>query len=154
MDLLLYCLALGLVKFLQALPLPWVARVGRAGGALAYRLDARHRRVAERKLSLSLGNGRPPGEVRELARENFRRIGENYACSVKTASMTLEDLKRHIKVVGMEKLQSKDAAAASSSRVFAIGHFGNFEIFARAVQLLPNYQGATTYRALNSPRLN
>ena len=43
MDFLLYALAFSLTKFLQSLPLRWVARLGRAGGALAYRLDGRHR---------------------------------------------------------------------------------------------------------------
>ena len=50
MDWLLYISVLVLIKVLQALPLRVVARIGRAGGALAYRLDARHRRVALRNL--------------------------------------------------------------------------------------------------------
>ncbi|MDB6110690.1 MAG: lipid biosynthesis acyltransferase, partial [Pedosphaera sp.] len=154
MDLLLYYAALGLIKFLQALPLLWVARLGRAAGALAYHLDARHRRVVNQNLTKCLGQEKTPDEIRALARENFRRIGENFACAVKTASMSLEELKGHMEVVGMKKLQPKDAAGASTSRVFAIGHFGNFEIFAHAIQLMPQYQGATTYRALHSPRLN
>src|SRR5437899_11489047 len=54
-DRLLYWLALGLVKFFQALPLGWVARIGRAGGTLADVLDARHRRVAIENLSRCLG---------------------------------------------------------------------------------------------------
>src|SRR5882757_9256562 len=128
MDLLLYYVALGLIKFLQALPLLWVARLGRAAGALAYHLDARHRRVVNQNLTKSLGREKTPDEIRELGRENFRRIGENFACAVKTASMTLEELKGHMEVVGMKKLQPKDGGEASTSRVFAIGHFGNFEI--------------------------
>ena len=55
MDRLLYIPALLLVKSLQALPLRVVARMGRAGGALAYWLDARHRRVALRNLEMCLG---------------------------------------------------------------------------------------------------
>src|SRR4051794_16716555 len=154
MDWLLYYVALGLIRLLQALPVIWVARLGRAGGALAHFLDARHRRVVNRNLTMCLGQEKSPEEIRLLARENFRRIGENFACAVKTASMSLEDLQSHMEVVGIEKLQPKDAAEASTSRVFAIGHFGNFEIFAHAIKLMPEYQGATTYRALNSPRLN
>jgi lauroyl/myristoyl acyltransferase len=41
-----------------------------------------------------------------------------------------------------------------AGRVFAIGHFGNFELFARAAQSIPSCQGATTYRALKSPALS
>ena len=153
MDLLLYLIASGLVKCLQALPLVWVARIGRAGGALAYWLDARHRKVAKRNLALSLPE-RSPSEIRELARENFKRIGENYACSIKTASMSLDELKPHMEVVGVKKFRLLDSRQTRRSQVVAIGHFGNFEIFARAVQLMDGYQGATTYRALRTPRLN
>lgn len=154
LDQLLYLIARGLVGFLQALPLSWVSRLGRAGGALAYWGDARHRRVAIRNLSRCFDGEKTPTEIRALARDNFRRIGENYACAVKTASMSAGDLAGHMRVVGLEKLISPGKVETSASRIFAIGHFGNFELFARAVQLLPGVRGATTYRALRQPGLN
>src|SRR4051812_31202791 len=96
MDTLIYLLAGGLVALLQALPLIWVARIGRVGGGLAYWLDARHRRVAQRNLSMCFGSEKSPKEIRVLAHENFRRLGENYACAVKTADMTLDELRPHL----------------------------------------------------------
>ena len=36
----------------------------------------------------------------------------------------------------------------------AIGHFGNFELYARFHQFSPGYQCATTYRALKHPAFN
>ena len=152
MDSLLYYLGLGVVKFFQALPLPWVARLGRAGGSLAYWLDARHRRVAIRNLSASFGGDRTPAEIRELAKENFKRLGENYCCAVKTAAMTWAELQGCLEFVGLENLQSADGVP--QSRIFAIGHFGNFELYARAKHVLPQYQFATTYRALKQHGLN
>src|SRR5262249_23103711 len=80
MDYLLYWLARGIVSLLQSLPLPVVARLGRAGGALAYWLDARHRRVALSNLTLAFPGEKSAAEIRSIARENFRRIGENYVC--------------------------------------------------------------------------
>ena len=41
MDSLLYIVARALITLIQALPLRVVARMGRAGGALAYLLDGR-----------------------------------------------------------------------------------------------------------------
>ena len=65
MNTLIYWLGRALVALLQALPLTWVARLGRAGGALAYWLDARHRRVALKNLTMCFGArkiaGRNPG---------------------------------------------------------------------------------------------
>src|SRR5260370_41436216 len=92
LDRLLYIIARALVGFLQALPLGLVARLGQAGGALAYWLDARHRRVALRNLTRCFDREKTPAEIRALARENFRRLGENYACAVETASMSAADL--------------------------------------------------------------
>jgi lauroyl/myristoyl acyltransferase len=154
MDLLLYLIAFCVVKLLQALPLMWVARIGRAVGAVVYCLDGRHRRVARRNLEQCFGGEKTPAEIEALARENFRRIGENFACAVKTASMSLEELKPHLEVVGVKEMGLESPGQKSASRIFAIGHFGNFEMFARAACLVPGVQPATTYRGLKGPLLD
>ena len=46
MNTIVYWLARLFIAFIQALPLTFVARLGRAGGSLAFFLDGRHRRVA------------------------------------------------------------------------------------------------------------
>ncbi len=154
MEWVLYFLALALVKGLQALPLRWVARLGRCGGALAYGLDARHRRVAVQNLTMCFGAEKTPAEIRALARENFRRIGENYCCAIKTAAMTAVELEPHLEFVGKDKVYPESQAPTASRRVVAIGHFGNFELYARFGHFFPGAQCATTYRALQPPALN
>jgi len=148
MDTLLYWPARALVALLQALPLSLVARLGRAGGGLVWWLDARHRRVALNNLTMCFGNEKPPEEIRALARENFRRIGENFASAVKTAAMTFDELRPHLEFANTERLQPPRRIVA------AIGHFGNFELYARFHQFAPGYQCATTYRALKHPAFN
>lgn len=151
MDFLLYLLARGLVSLLQVLPLTWVARLGRAGGALAYLADGRHRRVAQRNLSAWLQAEGSPADVRALARENFRRIGENFACAVKTASMSWAELQSHVEFDAAVLA----AGAGKGTRVLAaIGHFGNFELYARFGQFAPGYRCGTTYRGLRQPSLD
>jgi KDO2-lipid IV(A) lauroyltransferase len=140
MNTLIYWFGSALVLLLQALPLTWVARLGRAGGALAYRLDARHRRVALANLTMC--------EIRELARENFRRIGENYTSAVKTAAMSFEALRPHLEYTGWQDLLPVRRV------INACGHFGNFELYARVGDVVPGYMSATTYRALNQPAIN
>ena len=153
MDWLLYLLAHAFISLIQAFPLTWVARFGRGCGALVYCFDGRHRRVARRNLTLCFGGEKTPEEIQALTRENFRRIGENFACAIKTASMNLDQLRSHMQIVGAEKVL-KYETETPISRVFAIGHFGNFELFAHATNFAPAYRGATTYRALNNPGLN
>ena len=154
MGSLLYLLARVVVGVLQALPLPVVARLGRAGGGAAYWLDARHRRVALKNLEMCFGDGMSTREIRALAKENFRRIGENYAGAVKTAAMSQEQMRPCFEFVGAEKILPHKAESGPQSRVFAIGHFGNFELYARFGQFLPLFKCATTYRALRQPALN
>jgi len=153
MEPVWYWLARGLLAPVQVLPLAWVARLGQVGGGVAYWLDRRHRRAARQNLARCFGTGCSPGELRAIARANFRRIGENFACAARTAAMTSAEIARVLTVQGIERLgDSPDRP--SRSKVVAIGHFGNFELYARVGQFLPGFQFATTYRALRQPSLN
>jgi lauroyl/myristoyl acyltransferase len=154
MERLLYIPVLALVKLLQVLPLRVVARIGRAGGALAYYLDARHRRVAMRNLEMCLSREYSREQLRAIAKENFRRLGENYASAIKTAAMTAEQLKPHLEFVTIDKLYPEPFGKEAPRRVVAIGHFGNFELYARFGQYVPGVKCASTYRALRQPSLN
>ncbi len=139
-----------LVAILQALPLDFVARFGRSAGSIAWALDARHRRVALENLQRALGTECSPVELREIARENFRRIGENYATAVKTAAMTDAELAQRIDVSGFDAAVPKDGTLS----VVALGHFGNFEVFARLRPFARGRQLATTYRSIRPPALD
>jgi KDO2-lipid IV(A) lauroyltransferase len=154
MDKLLYLFARAIIAILQALPLKLVARLGRAGGALAFWLDARHRRVALQNLERCFGNEKSPREIRAIAKEHFRRLGENYCCAIKTAVMTPSQMLPHFAFTGADKILPHEANAGPQSRIVAIGHFGNFELYARFGQFVPIFKCATTYRALNQPALN
>ena len=154
MDTLIYQLARVVIAMVQALPITLVARLGRAGGGLAYWIDARHRRVALKNLNMCFGQEKSPEEIRAIARENFRRIGENFACAVKTAAMSPEQLRPHFEFVGVEKILKSQTESGPQSRIVAIGHFGNFELYARFGQFVPAFKCATTYRALRQPVLS
>ncbi|MGH8024363.1 MAG: lysophospholipid acyltransferase family protein [Limisphaerales bacterium] len=145
---IVYYLARGLIAFVQWLPLPWVARIGRVGGGLAFRLDARHRRVAVENLRMCFGGQMTPGQITGLAKEHFRRLGENYCCAVKTAAMSAEQLRPYVEFDRPEQLQPPRRL------VMAVGHFGNFELYPRFQNISSGYQCATTYRALKQPALN
>ena len=154
MDALIYALASGLAALIQALPLRFAARLGGALGGLAFHLSARYRRVALQNLSMCFANEKAPREIRELARENFRRIGESYVCAIKSAAMSAAELKPHVEFEGIDRLPRKTGEAPLPNVVIAIGHFGNFELYARFHDIRPDYQCATTYRALKQPALN
>jgi lauroyl/myristoyl acyltransferase len=154
MDTLIYAFARTLIAIIQALPLPVAARLGRRLGGLAFHLTGRYRRVALQNLTMCFGGEKSPEEIQALARENFRRIGENYVCAVKTSAMSADELKPHVEFVGAERLPQKTGDAPLPNIVIAVGHFGNFELNPRLHDIRPDYQCATTYRALKQPALN
>src|SRR5258706_7089468 len=153
-ERLLYVLALSLVRLLQSLPLGLVARIGRWGGGLAYALDARHRKVALRNLTHCFAAEKTPSEIKAIARENLKRIGENYCCAIKTAGMSFAELSRHVLFRGAERILPRPDEIGVPSRVVAIGHFGNFELYARFGQFAPAFQCITTFRGLRQASLS
>ena len=154
MDTVIYYFARGVVAILQALPLVFVARLGRALGTVAYWLDARHRRVVLDNLTMCFSQEKSPAEIRAIAQENFRRIGENYCCAIKTAAMTPWQMLPHFDLTLARNILPHEMDAGPQSRIVAIGHFGNFELYARFGQFVPIFKCAATYRALKQPALN
>jgi KDO2-lipid IV(A) lauroyltransferase len=154
MNQLLYLFASGLIKVFQALPMGILGRLGRFLGGLVYLIDARHRRVAVQNLTMCFGAEKSAREIRELAFENFKRIGENFACAIKSSTMSIEQLESHLLIVGVEKLFLSHFTAPTASIVVAIGHFGNFELFAQLARGMPLHRRATTYRAVRNPAIN
>ena len=143
-----------LIAVVQSLPLTWVAQLGRMGGGVVYWLDGRHRRMALHNLTLCFGREKPLAELRALAKENFRRIGETYCCAIKTPAMDDAGIRKVLEVVGVEALKHKKEGSRSDGHIFATGHFGNFELFSRLSVFISGYQFAATYRALRPETLN
>jgi KDO2-lipid IV(A) lauroyltransferase len=154
MNTLIYRLGRTFITLVQALPLTVVARLGRAAGALTFHLTSRYRGVVLNNLTLCFGSDKSAEEIRELAKENFRRIGENYLSAIKTAGMTADELKAHVEFINLEHFPRKNDDTPLPNIVVAIGHFGNFELYARIHDVRPEYQVATTYRELKHPALN
>jgi len=154
MDRFLYWIIRPLIAVLQSLPLAVVARLGRAGGQVAYWVDVRHRRVARENLRHAFAGEKTLREIRALAVENFRRIGEAFACAAKTSGMSQATLSKVVTCTGQENLGPWIDGQLPLNRVFATGHFGNFEILTAQPDLYQGYRIATTYRALPQPSLN
>jgi lauroyl/myristoyl acyltransferase len=151
MNRFLYLLARAGIGLIQALPIHWVARIGRGGGALMFWLDRRHRRMALHNLTRCFGAEKSPAEIRQLARENFRRLGENYCSAIKTAAMDESELRKVLAIRGAEALVAGHTGGRLRNRLLATGHFGNFEMFTRLAAFVPGYRCAATYRGIRPP---
>ena len=150
----LYVVVRSLVALLEILPLALVARLGRFGGICFYWLDRRHRKVTLRNLEMCFGSEMTAEQRRAIARENFRRIGENFASAVKTSGMSYAQLQNQVEFVHTQEALADGHQPNPRSRVFAVGHFGNFELLTHFGQIAPAYRTATTYRGLDHPALD
>jgi Kdo2-lipid IVA lauroyltransferase/acyltransferase len=122
-----YALYLGLKGLLCALPHPAARAIGRGLGALAHRLDRRHRAVAHANLALALPD-LSPAERARLTAECFRHFGGALCDAISSSRFTVEELCRRLTYEGWEHLET---AAAAGKGVFILSaHLGHWEIAA------------------------
>ena len=151
---LFYYLARFFIAVIQLMPLKLVALAGRIGGYLFYFLDVRHRRVAVNNLLASLGNSHSKKAIISIARENFCRIGEVYFSALKTAAIPTEKIGSVLSSKGRENISlAKRKDGSLPSFLFAMGHFGNFELYAKSGVFVPGFELSTTYRGFRQPWL-
>ena len=151
---LFYYLARFFIGVIQLMPLKVVALAGRVGGFLFYFLDVRHRRVAVNNLLASLGNSHSKKEIISIARENFCRIGEVYFSALKTAAIPIGKIGSVLSSKGRENISfAKRKDGSLPSFMFALGHFGNFELYAKSGVFVPGFELSTTYRGFRQPWL-
>jgi Kdo2-lipid IVA lauroyltransferase/acyltransferase len=127
-----YGLYLALKGFLRALPHATARGFGEALGALAHRLDRRHREVALRNLALAWPEMGEPAR-RALAAACFRQFGGALTDLISSSRFTPEELCRRFTYEGWENL---GAAAEAGRGVFMLSaHLGYWEIAALPVGL-------------------
>lgn len=73
-----------------------------------------------------------PREVRQIARESWRNMGGILAEFIQLSRMTPEQFKKHVKIIGLEKLQQ---AEGTTGGLIHIGHFTNWEAFGLAASV-------------------
>jgi lauroyl/myristoyl acyltransferase len=152
-DRLLCIIAWLAVALIAMMPIRLVAFLGRLGGGIVYHIDVRHRRVAIRNLTQTFSKTKSLAEISGIARENFRRIGENICSAIKFASMRPVDAARFLEVIETVSPAASEAMRARNV-VLASGHFGSFELFAHLTNRFPKFRHIATYRGIRQPGLD
>lgn len=158
-DYVIYMFAATILFLLRCLPFEALVFIGRLGGGLVYYLDARHRKVAIKNLRLAFREEYTEEQVKGIARENFKRIGGVFTSSVKLHYLPESKIRKIMKIELEQDPQCPSPmlcqpANGLNATLFAIGHFGNFEIFAWVGRLAKWKKFSTTYRGLPNERLN
>jgi len=152
METVVYLLAHCIVSMASFTPIICLAWLGRQIGHIAWYLDGRHRKVAIDNISAAYPKMNRL-EAKDLAKLHFRRLGETYACILKTGGMNAKQIKKVLTIEGYERIEEIMMHDPKANIILAIGHYGNFELFSWIVLGAPSAQIATTYRALRQPKL-
>lgn len=158
-DYSIYLFAATILFLIRCLPFEALVFLGRVGGGLVYYLDGRHRKVAINNLRLAFRDEYSEQQIKEIARENFKRIGEVFTSSVKLHYLPESRIRKIMKIELEQDPKCPSPmlcqpANGLNATLFAIGHFGNFEVFAWVGRLARWKKFATTYRGLPNTRLN
>ena len=121
-----YLLFLAVQPVLFLLPRAWCRKIGRGLGSLAFRLDARHRRIAVSNLQTAFGSGRDPSELGDIARNSFRRFGETVADIAKLFHFDKAAAARLVDVEGWANLTN--ALGRGKGVLIFSAHMGNWEL--------------------------
>lgn len=130
----------------------WDARVawGRRLGALWWRIDGAHRRVALENLRLAFPE-RPETWVRETARENFRHLG---ATAVEFAGVFAESPETLLSRFRFEGRDHLDRVLAQGKGAFLLtAHLGNWELAGLALAA-SGYRFSAVGRRIKNPRVD
>jgi KDO2-lipid IV(A) lauroyltransferase len=139
--------ALGAVGLL---PLSWARRLGRAFGALAFRVARTERERALASLDRAFPEQSPEAR-RALARAAFEHLG---CCAFEVACARRLDpeLERWVEWPSADRQVLEDALARGRGVLFVSGHVGNWELLARRVALA-GFPCQTIAKETTDPRL-
>lgn len=121
-----------LLRFLFfLLPRRLCLRLGESVGALFFRFDQRHRRLALANLERAFGQELSPPERLRIARESFLHFGRVLADNLKWSSLSQENRKRLLRIEGTENIAR--ALALRRGVLLFSAHLGNWEVASLAL---------------------
>jgi heptosyltransferase-2 len=152
-EFLVYVLYRAGVAIIKLVPLPLLFRAGEGLGFLAWLFLPQYRRLAQRNVVTALGTKGTPAQSKRIVRRHFRRLGANFLCGLKVATIPLETLSKYVDVEGEDIINRhlRDKRGV----VLILSHMGNWEVIP---QILPKFIGharnSTIYQALRNRRVD
>jgi Kdo2-lipid IVA lauroyltransferase/acyltransferase len=111
------------------------------------------RRIVLKNLRIAFAGEKNLPELRELARQSFRRSVANLVSAVHTAHMDYEDLRACVELENPELAES--TVQRGNGMLLLPPHMGNWEILSRFNHLFPaGHEVGAFYRPLNNPYLD
>jgi len=137
-----------LLHLLNLLPVRLAGGIGAGLGRLAWLLDGRHRRIAERNLA-RIYPERSARWRRRIARESFAELGRSVFEFPAVMLRGREWLLDHIRIEGIEPVRA--ALAEGKGAFINACHHANWELGGLAISMLGITPCHVIYRPLNQP---
>jgi heptosyltransferase II len=141
------------LALLTVFPLPFLFRLGQAGGFCAWFLLPSYRELAVRNLTIAFGGEKSGSELTRLAREHFQQLGANILSSVKLGAMSLDQIASRVEIENLDLVHG--CLRAGRPVVVILSHLGNWELFAQLFPKLVDYvRNSTIYQGLRNPLID
>ncbi len=137
-------------KCLTLAPMTMLCQLGRFTGWLAYWLLPSRRRIVRRNIRIVMGTALRGKELDQLVMENFKRTLANMLGSMKTATLTDEQLSHYVRLDHPEVFTA--GLRKNKGTVCCIPHSGNWEILARVRTFFREVEHyGSMYRQMDNP---
>ncbi len=146
-------LAVGLLWLLHWLPLPVLAALAHALGALLYRLAGSRRRVGLRNLELCFPT-MPLPERRALLRAHFGWLTQSLLDRAVLWWASPERLRRLIRVEGDIDLAEREMQTTGRPTMWLCPHFVGLDVAGAAILLCQKRPGASIYQTQSNPLMD
>ena len=133
------------------LPPHFFSRTAKWGGTLWYKLDRRHRKVAESNIRLALGYTSDQ-EIKALVKENFIHLATVFLETLSIARFNGRNSYDYASATGLDLLE--ESLAGGKGLFLLTSHFGNWEWLAYLTPFHVSKPLNIIVRPLNSPWLN
>ena len=123
----------GFFRIIGLVPRQRAAALGKALGALWYRLDRRHRKIARANLTIAFGAQKTPREIDRLARRSFQNLGRLLFEVGWLQRLAPGEVAHHFSLEGFTPgrlIQLRRGVLVLTA------HFGNWEILPAAAAML------------------
>ncbi|MCG3147305.1 MAG: Lipid A biosynthesis palmitoleoyltransferase [Verrucomicrobiae bacterium] len=109
-------------------PRPFVWRLGRGLGALAYRLSANVRAVSRANLELAFGTAKTPAEKDRIARRSLQNAVATILCLFWSRRLTRENYRQFVEIDAANLEALRAIKQQNRPVIFLTLHFGDWEL--------------------------
>jgi len=146
-----YLLVAGLAKGLFYLPSSLAYSIGEGLGAVVYRIDRKHRVIAQENLRRAFDGELSSREIAELARLTFINLGRTVVETCRLFKIDRENFRQCIRIEGYEHFQ--EAKRRGKGVIYITAHLGSWELLPLASALMGEPLSIVT-RPLDNPYLD